>query len=242
MMAERTTRGVAAGYHLDFDGFQILPEFLSAAECESLAAELTTVFESQQEAARGKIGGVRDLFRRCPRVAGLAVSPKFISVLEDLTDRKVFPVRAIFFDKTPGANWRVPWHQDLTIAVNERLETPGFNGWSVKEEIMHVQPPVGVLEGMVTLRLHLDATDLGNGALKVIPGSHRHGRLAAAEIRDWSEGQSQVVCEIRRGGAMVMRPLLLHASSPSTSPWHRRVLHLEYSTEALPNGLEWFDR
>ena len=38
-----------------------------------------------------------------------------------------------------------------------------------------------------------------------------------------------------------MRPLLLHASASGTALGHRRVIHLEYAAEALPEGLEWYE-
>ena len=37
-----------------------------------------------------------------------------------------------------------------------------------------------------------------------------------------------------------MRPLLLHASSPSRVPGHRRVVHLDFAAVQLPNGMRWF--
>jgi len=37
----------------------------------------------------------------------------------------------------------------------------------------------GSVEGMVTLRLHLDETPAENGALRVVPGSHGLGVLSA---------------------------------------------------------------
>ena len=203
--------------------------------------ELTELFERQQETVHNRIGGIRDLLRLCPEVAEIAGAARITSWLGELTGRPVFPVRALFFDKTPESNWRVPWHQDITIAVARRIETSGFEAWSIKDEINHVQPPTGILEGMVALRLHLDDCNLANGALKVIPGSHLRGKLKSADIFGWVEANPSVVCEIPRGGALVMRPLLLHASAPATSPAHRRVLHIEYATELLPNGLSWFD-
>jgi hypothetical protein len=36
-----------------------------------------------------------------------------------------------------------------------------------------------------------------------------------------------------------MRPMLLHASSKSTSSRSRRVLHLEYAGFDLPAGMKW---
>jgi hypothetical protein len=38
---------------------------------------------------------------------------------------------------------------------------------------------------------------------------------------------------------LVMRPLLLHASSKATSLTPRRVLHFLFGPPSLPLGLEW---
>jgi ectoine hydroxylase-related dioxygenase (phytanoyl-CoA dioxygenase family) len=86
----------------------------------------------------------------------------------------------------------------------------------------------------------LDDCDASNGALKVIAGSHRSGKIPPGEIARWTAGDAPVICEVPKGGALLLRPLLLHASSPAESPRHRRVLHLEYTTQPLPNGLTWF--
>lgn len=45
-----------------------------------------------------------------------------------------------------------------------------------------MEPPPAVLEGMVALRLYLDACPADNGALEVIPGSFRLGRIPHAEV------------------------------------------------------------
>lgn len=90
-----------------------------------------------------------------------------------------------------------------------------------------------------TLRIHLDKCDRNNGALKIIPGSHRHGKIASADIEGWKKSSQVHICEMQAGDILLMRPLILHSSSPSTNPSHRRVLHLEYSAINLPDGLEW---
>lgn len=223
-------------------GFQVLFDVIPLRECDALATELSNIFENQQTSVKNKIGGVRNLLRTSPRVAEIASSEKLTGILEQMVGRAVFPVRAIFFDKTAEANWRVPWHQDLTIAVVERVETAGFNAWSMKDGIVHVQPPRKILDAMATIRLHLDDCDADKGALKVIPGSHLHGKLGRTEIAGLTQTKTAVVCEIPRGGALLTRPLLLHSSSPARSPSHRRVLHIEYAANELPNGLNWFDR
>ena len=43
----------------------------------------------------------------------------------------------------------------------------------------------------------------------------------------------------QRGDALLMRPLILHASGRSTSDRHRRILHIEYAGNDLPDGLHW---
>lgn len=151
------------------------------------------------------------------------------------------PVRAIFFDKSPASNWLVPWHQDVTIAVARQMEVPGFGPWSRKDGIPHVQPPVALLEGMLAVRLHLDDCDATNGALRVLPGTHRCGRLGPAQIAATRSAGAEVVCEASAGDVLLMRPLLLHASGKSQTHRRQRVLHIEYCSAELPGGLAWHD-
>jgi ectoine hydroxylase-related dioxygenase (phytanoyl-CoA dioxygenase family) len=223
------------------NGFEILDGVLSPSECDELAHELTALHERERAVARGKLGGLRNLLRFAPRVAELASSDKVMQILKSRMRNNPFPVRAIFFDKTPDANWLVSWHQDLTIAVNERIETDGFECWTVKEGVAHVQPPKKILERMVTLRLHLDDCNADNGALKVIPRSHLRGKLRAADISGSDNEREAFICEVSKGGVLLMQPLLLHSSSPAKNPSHRRVLHIEYASDELPNGLRWYE-
>ena len=104
-----------------------------------------------------------------------------------------------------------------------------------------MQPPVAVLEAMLTLRLNLD-DDTGNGSLRVLPASHLHGRLSSDDIRRYRESHDAVTCPVPPGGVLLMKPLLLHASSASSMPQHRRVIHLEFAVDSLPGGVEWHER
>lgn len=176
-----------------------------------------------------------------PAVRDLACSARLAGWLQPHLTGPPRPVRALYFDKSPEANWLVPWHQDLSFAVQARREVPGFGPWSVKDGIPHVQPPTGLLEQVLTMRIHLDPCDAGNGALKVLPGTHRKGRLGAAEIQACRAETDEVLCEMEAGDALLMRPLLLHASGRSTTNRHRRILHLEYAGFDLPAGLQWHE-
>lgn len=213
------------------DGFCLIPQVLDEHQCRALIERLGTV---EGAGRRGLLG--------VPEVAGLALSERLVDLVRPHLPAQPVPVRAIYFDKSPDANWLVPWHQDLTLALRNRKEVPGFGPWSVKEGIPHVQPPVELLEKMITVRFHLDAADDSNGALRVLPGSHQRGRWSAEQIGEWRECVPEVMCRAAAGDALLMRPLLLHASSRATRAGHRRVLHLEYAGFRLPEGLEWAEQ
>lgn len=211
------------------DGFAIVERVLDLDEVECLRAALASVPGVQR---RGVTFGIRDLLR-IPEVRAIAVDPR--------VRRGEFAVRATFFDKQPGANWNVAWHQDSVIAVRRRCDVPGFGPWSVKGDVVQAQPPASVMAGMVAVRLHLDDCPADNGALRVLPGSRERGWLDD-EIDAWRARVDPVVCAVPAGGAVVMKPLLLHASSPATRPSRRRVIHIEYASAGLTGGLEWRER
>jgi ectoine hydroxylase-related dioxygenase (phytanoyl-CoA dioxygenase family) len=224
------------------DGFAVVDDVVSAGVVDDLLPALADVEHEGAIERRGSVHAVRNLLEAVPQVAELARMPSVRGLVEPVLGPGCFVVRGILFDKTPGANWKVAWHQDLTIAVRERADAPGFGPWSEKAGITHVQPPAGVLERMLTVRVHLDDCGVENGPVQVITGSHAHGRLPADAIKRWRESNPATVCTCGRGGALVMRPLILHASSPATQPGNRRVVHLEFAADELPFGLEWHGR
>ncbi len=232
------TNLVPSELRLDIDGFLIAPDVLTREESASIAHALQPV----QEAAGQVSGGVRNLMRLSREVSELAGSRKIRDLVNPVLGPACFPVRAILFDKAPGANWKVPWHQDVTIAVRARAETAGYGPWSVKAGIVHVQPPANVSEQMLSVRIHLDDCNNTNGALRVLPGTHRYGRLEQSRIATIAGTDEAVVCEVAAGGALLMRPLLLHASSESSSPGHRRVIHLDFAAIELASDLQWSER
>lgn len=148
-------------------------------------------------------------------------------------------VRIVAFDKTAEANWFVPWHQDRSVALAERRETDGFGAWTSTAGVVHAEPPVSLLEQMVTLRVHLDACGEDDGPLEVAPGTHRHGRLPRGEIEALVADAPVRLCLAERGDILVMSPLLLHRSQRARQPTRRRVLHLEYCSGRLAAGLSW---
>ena len=220
------------------DGFCVVPDVLHEEQRRALIdilAEGTLAQSRRNETTYGARNLLADA-----RIRGIAQSQRIRSLADQLAGAPTRPVRGLFFDKTAGANWRVPWHQDLVLAVAARHEIAGWGPWSVKAGVHHVEAPSDRLARMVTLRLHIDDCDADNGPLRALPGSHRLGRLRAADIKRVREERSKHICLAPAGAALAMRPLLVHASSSASQPRHRRVLHLEFAPDdLLPSPLAW---
>lgn len=143
-------------------------------------------------------------------------------------------IQAIAFDKNPATNWKVPWHQDLLFPFAHLATSPGYDVPSKKDGVDYARPPRFVLEALLAVRLHLDDCDASNGPLRVSPGSHRCGVIRGPEVTATVQRHGEATCLVRDGDALLMKPLLLHASSPATAPRHRRVLHLVYHVGPSP--------
>lgn len=212
-------------------GFEIRPAVFTEDEILALRQEADRV------AAEAGSACVRRLRDRSGMFAELSESPKLMALLPS----GLPPVRSILFDKTEAANWPVAWHQDLTISVAEEVPCENYGPWSVKDGIPHVQPPVSLLNSMVTARIHLDPTGADNGALIVAPRSHHLGKLDAESIASLAS-EPAFICECQPGDVLIMSPLLLHSSKRSTRPDHRRILHFEYAPpDALDSRLSWHE-
>lgn len=222
------------------NGFLILKNALNEETIIRLITALFHLKPAETSSQKSQtLYGVRNLLNLSSTMRCFSQSKVVKRITENILGENSKVVRAIYFDKNADANWKVPWHQDLTIAVREKRQIEGFSAWTIKAGIQHVQPPTEILEKMITLRFHLDDTDETNGALKVIPKSHLKGRLNAIQIKAEREKNKIQICRARRGDCLIMRPLLLHSSSAAINPQNRRVVHLEFSADSLPGNLEW---
>jgi ectoine hydroxylase-related dioxygenase (phytanoyl-CoA dioxygenase family) len=222
---------------LEQQGFCLVPGVADTGLIESLKRTLADADCARSE-RRGQTYGARNLLALA-EVRAVAALPAVIFRLQPILGERFRAVRSIFFDKTAEANWPALWHQDLSLAVRERRELPGWSNWSVKRGIPHVQPPVETLDRMVTMRLHLDDCPVENGALRVIPRSHGKGLLGRDAIQAMAAGTVQTVTA-KAGDGLFMRPLIVHGSPPAKVPGRRRVLHLEFApANLLPPSLAW---
>jgi ectoine hydroxylase-related dioxygenase (phytanoyl-CoA dioxygenase family) len=219
-------------------GFTAIPNIFSDGEIEAIFAHIQQADSNKATFRKSKdLFAIRQFFKEVPDVASLVFSDELKSVIKDLFGNSFFVVKSIYFDKPGDSNWFVPYHQDLTISVDRKEEVEDFGPWTVKQNQYAVQPPLSILEGNFTVRIHLDDTDESNGALRVVPGSHFKG-ICRPETIDWNK-EVEEVCSVPKGGVMFMRPLLLHASSRTANNKPRRVIHIEFSKAVLPEPLSW---
>lgn len=208
---------------LQENGYVILPARLPA---EMLRGLRETIFTPG-------LAGTRCLLDDAGvRVAAAALRRELS--LAGLLDGPATAIQAIAFDKTPGTNWKVGWHQDLMFPFAAPPTAAGFGVVARKDGIDYARPPAEVLEELLAVRLHLDDCGPDNGPLRVVPGSHRLGILASDAIPQALAAAADRTCTAWEGELLVMRPLILHTSSRAIRPGHRRVLHLVYHSGRPP--------
>lgn len=202
---------------LETQGFQRLPGLLPGEMLETLRNGLF----------RAETAGERCLLDH-PAVRETAIHLKQHLIRSGHLAPAAVAIQAIAFDKNAATNWKVGWHQDLMFPFAEPVSADGFELPSIKQGIHYARPPAEVLEQLLAVRLHLDECDSTNGPLRVSPGSHRSGIIPTSEIPQWIADHDETTCLAGAGELLLMRPLLLHASSQATAPKHRRVLHLVF--------------
>lgn len=222
-------------------GFATIDNIYTADEIENILQIINQANRDKETFRKSAdLFAIRQFFRDIPETLAIVFNDNLKSVLRELPGDKYFVVKSIYFDKPQTSNWYVSYHQDLTISVDKKYELKGFQCWTKKQNQFAVQPPLHILQNIVTIRIHLDETDQNNGALKVVPKSHLKG-IYRPETINWSVEEG-VTCNVSKGGIMLMKPLLLHSSGRTTNNNQRRVIHVEFSNRELPLGLNWSER
>jgi len=204
------------------NGFEIVPNVLDQSEAANVATEL-----QHSTLERGR--AVARHLMHVPVAQRIAHDSRLVAIAARFVGPAAIPFRATLFDKSPGNNWLVVWHQDTALPLREQRDIPGWRPWSIKAGITYAHAPATALSRVIALRLHIDDSDTDNGPLRVLPGTHTIGVLSDAEIGQLAREISAVDCIVPAGGVVAMRPLLAHASSKAESSRQRRVLHVEYA-------------
>lgn len=220
------------------EGFAVIEKVFTDEEVENLLSCISQV-DSSTPAFRKTNGlfAIRQFFKEVQEVVDIVFNERLNLIISKIFGNDFFVVKSIYFDKPEGSNWFVAYHQDLTISVDKKNDIVGFGPWTTKQDQFAVQPPLNILQDNFTIRIHLDNTGETNGALKVIPKSHLK-RIYRPEKIDWTI-KTEIMCCVKKGGIMLMKPLLLHSSGRTNNKEQRRVIHIEFSRSSLPGNLNW---
>jgi len=223
------------------EGFLIIQNVYTNHEIEQIL-ELINRIDTTKDTFRksADLFAIRQFLKEIPKSYNLIFNDRLKAIVKSQFGKDYFVVKSIYFDKPEKSNWFVAYHQDLTISVDKKLVLENFGPWTVKQNQYAVVPPIAILENIYTIRIHLDDTDENNGALKVIPKSHLRG-INRVENIDWSK-ESEITGKVKKGGVMIMKPLLFHSSSKTTNNNKRRVIHIEFSDIQLPSQLKWAEK
>jgi hypothetical protein len=214
---------------LDADGALRLASGLSPERLAALPVD---------EALDDGIAGARDLLLQ-PWCAQLVPQLRHRLHAAGVLSMDAVAIQCTLFRKSADCNWKVPYHQDLSVPVAARVEHPALTGWSSKPDGLYVQPPEALLTDLLAVRLHLDSSGEDDGPLRIVPGSHHAGRLPSAAIADIPKSARERDCVAAQGDLWLMRPLVLHASSRALRPNGRRVLHFLFAPPDPGHGLQW---
>ena len=163
----------------------------------------------------------------CPGLYDLTMAPRILDCVQDLLGPDLICWATHYFCKMPGDEKTVSWHQDASY-------------WPLTPS------------KVVTVWLALDDADVENGAMRVIPGSHRHGQIAfersdAEERNVLSQtvhdaeryGDPPVSFVLKAGQVSLHSDLLLHGSEPNPSSRRRCGLTLRYLSPDVRAYRDW---
>src|SRR5437660_1342789 len=118
---------------LERDGYQVVQHVIPHSQVLSLLAALDDLpYVDAHRSRAGRTYAMRDLLRLVPAVKQLTQAAEIRSLVEPVIGAQARPVRGLLFDKTVGANWKVAWHQDLSITVKAKRHVAAYGPWSMK--------------------------------------------------------------------------------------------------------------
>ena len=121
-------------------GYAIVEDVFAPADMERVLEGLSSARLDRTKAGARHMLGVRV-------VGDLAADPRMIAIATGFVGPGAVPFSATLFDKSPGANWLVVWHQDTALPLRERFGDAAWGPWSVKAGILYAHAPAWALEG-----------------------------------------------------------------------------------------------
>jgi len=152
----------------------------------------------------------------CRSIYDLVLQPRILDYVEDILGPNFVAWASHYFCKLPADGKKVPWHQDAIY-------------WPI-------QPT-----HTVTVWLAIDDSHAGNGAMQVIPRTHREGPIAHeryessdAVLGQQTKGVAELGTprhlELKAGQISMHADLLVHGSDPNPGPDRRCGLTIRYAS------------
>ena len=156
---------------------------------------------------------------RDPRLFEFLMHEKVLDVVEDILGPDIGLWSSHFISKEPFKGRRTPWHEDSAY-------------WKGKFDR---------LDQVLTIWLALDESDLENGCMGVIPGSHTHGfseyeeagslkeNTFSEEIKQGSFNEEEAVWfQLKPGQFSMHDARIIHGAGPNKSPRRRAGYTMRY--------------
>jgi ectoine hydroxylase-related dioxygenase (phytanoyl-CoA dioxygenase family) len=239
---------------LETDGFAVVRGFLSPSETACLSAETHRLYQEglkhhatyrdknllfevldDPKANRRVVLQAHWTAWISPLMERMRRSPQFFTVLEPFLGPDIKQISHQVHWKPSGAKYTsYRFHQDAR-----------FREGNIKD--------FGYLRSTVTTGLAIDPQTADNGALRVIPGSHRLGYLGLSDDGPIMVGQTQddelrragldpssiVTCEMEPGDLLLWTLFTVHGSAPNTSSYDRRFMINSYVRASDSERGEW---
>lgn len=202
------------------DGFVVIPDLISAEECDKLKLEARRVLDTNARPGASvhlHMAATNPLFR------ALAEDMRVVAALRPVMPHGVMFLSDKIVYKSADKTFATPWHIDCFYWRNTR---PKLSVW-----------------------LPLDDATAENGTLTVVPGSHRRDwqmvkkGLANGEFHDeianadWRDGDI-VTCAIKRGTGIIFSDRLVHGSTANTAGKDRYAIISTYQAPARDDAFD----
>ena len=216
------------------DGFVIAGRLLDKNSVARLRAEIHGIVA--QLPAGNRPENIRDPHERSGYFLDICLSRPLVECIEQVLGPDLLMWGSYGFAKPPDEGLPVDWHQDAYYFPLTPMET-------------------------VTAWLAVDDTDLGNGCLQMIPGSHRARTAHPHRFTDrWgrdtalplsvevpADSAPAACLEMKAGEFSIHDPYIIHGSAPNRSSRPRCGIQILYMTRRVhldtshqqSMGLDW---
>lgn len=210
-------------YNFNEHGFVILKKVFSEdalAPIRKLTDEIISYGELHLEDPFRKFylghrtdqGALHDLYQKHPEFQDLVKNESILNKLTEVFGQDICMYENCLVYKPKGKRNAVPWHQDFISRPHEPIK---YISWTA-----------------------LDDVRIENGAMKVIPGSHKFGFLKWFRVKgethhdriDLSQidESKAIYAELNAGDVLIFNQLLVHSSDECNSEKPRRAFRVSY--------------